>query len=301
MISNSLERKIYKPSLLVSFLSIILLFSVYGYSSSISHNGFSYKIITSPITGKKWLDRNLGATAVCTKSPTDSSYTNANDYVTDQEDCFGDLYQWGRLTDGHEKVDYQDDSQNLETSFDPQNTIVNGKALVTVGSESDKFITGPYNSSDWTDKDDSGRIRTAQWSRNDGQSICPYGFRVPRMWELTAETVANSIQNTDVNGNGNIEVVDNNTAFLNFLKIPATGYRDIMNGDLISSGEVAMLMINTYHSNHSVPYIYISDSSSSTSIYGHVLRGKTVRCIKSTSKFKRIPRKPLDQRVYSNN
>jgi hypothetical protein len=41
------------------------------------------------LTGKEWMDRNLGASQVATSSIDASAY--------------GDLYQWGRLTDGHEK------------------------------------------------------------------------------------------------------------------------------------------------------------------------------------------------------
>ena len=51
-------------------------------------NGIEYLTVTSPDTGKIWLDRNLGASQVCTSS-TDSS-------------CYGNLYQWGRNDDGHE-------------------------------------------------------------------------------------------------------------------------------------------------------------------------------------------------------
>jgi hypothetical protein len=41
--------------------------------------------------GQIWMDRNLGASRVATSS-------------TDSE-AYGDLYQWGRGTDGHEKRD----------------------------------------------------------------------------------------------------------------------------------------------------------------------------------------------------
>jgi hypothetical protein len=51
-------------------------------------NGLEYQLVTS-ITGRVWLDRNLGASQVAT--------------AFDDSDAYGDLYQWGRLTDGHEK------------------------------------------------------------------------------------------------------------------------------------------------------------------------------------------------------
>lgn len=47
-------------------------------------------IVVSP-TGKVWMDRNLGASQVAT--------------AVDDDDAYGDLYQWGRGADGHEKRD----------------------------------------------------------------------------------------------------------------------------------------------------------------------------------------------------
>jgi hypothetical protein len=54
-------------------------------------NGLTYGLVLSPDTGRVWLDRNLGASQVCTS-------------VTDTA-CYGDLYQWGRAKDGHESRD----------------------------------------------------------------------------------------------------------------------------------------------------------------------------------------------------
>jgi hypothetical protein len=49
--------------------------------------GLTYRLITSPNPPHRvWLDRNLGASQVCTS-------------VTDTA-CYGDLYQWGRAKDG---------------------------------------------------------------------------------------------------------------------------------------------------------------------------------------------------------
>lgn len=52
-------------------------------------NGLDYGFVYNPTTQRIWLDRNLGATQVAT-SLTDS-------------DAYGDLFQWGRPADGHEK------------------------------------------------------------------------------------------------------------------------------------------------------------------------------------------------------
>jgi serine/threonine protein kinase len=45
--------------------------------------------VTNPATGRVWMDRNLGASRAATSS-------------TDAQ-AYGDLYQWGRAADGHQK------------------------------------------------------------------------------------------------------------------------------------------------------------------------------------------------------
>lgn len=146
---------------------------------SINFKGLEYKIITSPITGKKWLDRNLGASQACTSS-TDKS-------------CKGDYYQWGRLADGHEKV----------------NATRTSKQTSTITSAGNNFITAK----DWTTADADGSQRIALWSKTDGTGVCPVGFRVPTLTELKNETLDSGVINLK-------------TAFSNFLKFPeAYGYR----------------------------------------------------------------------------
>jgi hypothetical protein len=44
--------------------------------------------VTNPVTGKTWMDRNLGASQVATQTIDAAAY--------------GDLYQWGRGNDGHQ-------------------------------------------------------------------------------------------------------------------------------------------------------------------------------------------------------
>jgi uncharacterized protein (TIGR02145 family) len=55
----------------------------------VGFNGVSYNMITSPNTGRIWLDRNLGATKVA-------------DSHNDVKAAYGYLYQWGRRNDGHQ-------------------------------------------------------------------------------------------------------------------------------------------------------------------------------------------------------
>jgi uncharacterized protein (TIGR02145 family) len=120
--------------------------------SSMIHNGVTYGTVTSPHTGKIWLDRNLGAKRVC---------QSFND-----EQCYGDYYQWGRAADGHEKV---------------------GSSSFTIIGKSQKY--------DWKPSDSSGSQRQAFLMKTDGSGICPRGFRVPTIDELLAETLSQGVKN----------------------------------------------------------------------------------------------------------
>jgi uncharacterized protein (TIGR02145 family) len=100
--------------------------------------------------GRIWMDRNLGASQVAT-STTDAA-------------AYGDLFQWGRLADGHE---------------DP-----NSPTTSTLGSSSNpshgNFI---ITQSDWLETPDVNL-----WQGADGgvNNVCPPGFRLPTKaeWEI---------------------------------------------------------------------------------------------------------------------
>jgi len=161
----------------------------------ITHNGTTYSCVTSPHTGKIWLDRNLGASRVCT--------------ALDDTQCYGDYYQWGRNADGHEKS-----SSNTTAT---QATDINNAGTDFITSSN----TYDY---DWAQAaDGSGSLRATNWSKTDGSSVCPAGYRVPTEAELKAET-------TDAG------VANNTDAFNSFLKLPSAGYRNYSSGSLINQG-----------------------------------------------------------------
>ena len=134
----------------------------------IYHNTTTYSAVTSPYTGRIWLDRNLGAARVC---------TSFNDTA-----CYGDYYQWGRNFDGHEN--------SGSTNF---NVLANN--VNNVGHEN--FILSVEFPADWASIDVSGAIRLANWSQTDGSSVCPVGFRVPTLDELAQETLNNGVNDKD--------------------------------------------------------------------------------------------------------
>ena len=219
------------------------------FTSAITHNGTTYGTVTSPYTGKVWLDRNLGASRVCT--------------AFNDSKCYGDYYQWGRGTDGHEKstssVDY----------------LVDGVPDYTFNDNYiSSFIAHSDTVFDWIKDglDDSGSRRMEYWSKTDGSSVCPVGFRVPTFIELKIETLDNGVSNS-------------NTAFLNFLALPSAGDRYRADGTMRYMGSWGHFWTSSVYPGddwHGVgPYgIYFKDDGAYTYKGGNESFGHSVRCLR---------------------
>lgn len=134
----------------------------------ITHNGVTYGTVTSPITGRVWLDRNLGASRVCT--------------AVDDTACYGDYYQWGRHADGHEEMN-SSTTTTVASSITPAHS-----SFITSFSNENEY--------DWTTDDVDGSLRSFEWSKVDGTSICPVGYRVPTFDELEAEKSSLEVSNS---------------------------------------------------------------------------------------------------------
>ncbi len=232
--------KLLKITSLTALVGVIFI----GCGEKVTFKGQDYKVITSPITGKKWLDRNLGATQACTSS-------------TDKA-CYGDYYQWGRLSDGHEKS-----SSSLSTSI-----------VKDVSDIGNKFIV-QYK--DWTTSDIEGNVRKVQWAKIDGTGVCPVGFRVPTQTELRAETIGYS--SADNISTGAVKVTNDETAFQNFLKLPVAGVREGSDGSIKNS--VGFLWTISMDKSNSQFIGYGSGSAKSDVIERAV--GLSVRCLESTT------------------
>jgi uncharacterized protein (TIGR02145 family) len=145
--------------------------------------------VTNPTTGKIWMDRNLGASQVATSS------TDTNSY--------GDLYQWGRRSDGHQ----------CRTS------LTTSTLSSTDQPAHGNFILAPNNPLDWRSPQNVNL-----WQGVNGvNNPCPSGYRLPTETELTAERTSWSSYN-------------DGGAFASALKWTMAGFRSNNNGSLFGVG-----------------------------------------------------------------
>jgi uncharacterized protein (TIGR02145 family) len=212
-------------------------------SNTITLNGKTYGTVTSPYTSKVWLDRNLGADQVCT------SYNDTT--------CYGDYYQWGRPTDGHEKTTSSTTTTLSSEIYDLNNQFILGTV----------FPYDWHNGWDSGASEDSGTSRKYHWSQDaTGDGICPTGFRIPTIEELEQETINQGVNNIS-------------DAFSNFLKIPATGFRDgTTDGSMIQKDTAGYLWTNSVSTAYSEYIIYNTSWITSTTKERSI--GMPVRCIK---------------------
>ena len=209
----------------------------------ISHNGFDYLKVLSPITGKIWLDRNLGALQSCT------SYRDP--------DCTGDYFQWGRNADGHEKT---------------TSTTTNLQAVSVDAIGSDFILTDVNNSRDWANAvDENGSMRLLNWAKIDGSSLCPVNFRVPTADELKFETY-------DVGISTEYKIKTNIDAYNSFLRLSTAGYRSEITGS-VGRVTTGTLWVNSSRAfvNDSKRLIFSDDNTYIGSYYR--ASGNSVRCI----------------------
>jgi uncharacterized protein (TIGR02145 family) len=179
------------------------------------------------------MDRNLGASQVATSSTDDASY--------------GDLYQWGRGTDGH-----QIRTSATTATLSSTNQLGNGD-----------FITINSGNYDWRSPQNDNLWQGISGTNNP----CPTGYRIPTEAEWDAERA--SWTNSGQNSAG---------AFASPLKLPVAGYRFSSNGSLYDVGTYGYYWSATVSST-SARFLYFG-SSNAYMLPLNRANGSSVRCIK---------------------
>ena len=190
--------------------------------------------VTNPVTGKTWMDRNLGASQVATSS-TDAL-------------AYGDLYQWGRGSDGHQC----------------RNSGVTSTLSSTDQPGHGNFINVATGNLDWRNPQNNNL-----WQGINGvNNPCPIGYRIPTQAEITTE-VASWITSNEAG------------SFASTLKLTIAGSkRHDENGLLYQSGLEGRLWSSTISGSMSQDLLFYN-----TSAYmdpDERANANTVRCIKDS-------------------
>ena len=193
--------------------------------------------VMNPVSGKIWMDRNLGASQVATSS-------------TDQN-AYGDLYQWGRMADGHQ-CRTSSTTSNLSSVDQPSH----GDFIVTSNAPND--WRSPQNINLWQ-------------GINGINNPCPSGFRLPTSIELNGERLTWGNQQ------------NNWGAFLSPLKLTVTGFRNF-DGTLIGVGSDGYYWSSTLEGASNSRGLFFGNNNATISFSSRAVGG-SIRCIKETLGF----------------
>ncbi|MEI7597413.1 MAG: hypothetical protein WCK02_16815 [Bacteroidota bacterium] len=181
-------------------------------------------------TGRIWMDRNLGASQAATSATDAASY--------------GDLYQWGRGTDGHQL-------RNSSTTGTLSSTDAPGNALfISIGGGGSHDWRSPQNNSLWQ-------------GVNGINNPCPTGFRIPTEAEFLAESSSWG---------------GNSTGAFSTIKLSLGGFR-YCSGSLSSVGAGGYYWTSTINGDYS--QMFRTNTSYAGTELDYRGGGNSVRCIKN--------------------
>ena len=184
--------------------------------------------VTNNTTGEIWMDRNLGASRQATSSNDSQAY--------------GDLYQWGRFSDGH-----QCRNSGETTTQSSSDTPGHGD-----------FIIG---SSEWRSPQNDNLWQGVSGTNNP----CPSGYRVPTNTELDNERKSWSTNKAA-------------GAYGSPLKLPVAGSRYYSNGSLYLVDSYGVYWSSTVDG-FSARFLYFYSSNADMD-HSYRSRGYSVRCLK---------------------
>jgi len=189
------------------------------------------------------MDRNLGASQAATSS------TNYQAY--------GALFQWGRLSDGHECITWTSSTTSDGAEQNHETTTLSS----TDNPGHSNFITNGSSPYDWRSPQNNNLWQGVSGINNP----CPSGYRLPTDAELNAERLSWGSNNAA-------------GAFASPLKLPVAGNRVSSNGSLSDVGSAGIYWSSTVAGTYSW-YLYFLSSGADMSYYFRT-NGMSVRCIK---------------------
>ncbi|MFA5755100.1 MAG: FISUMP domain-containing protein [Candidatus Paceibacterota bacterium] len=194
------------------------------------YNGKRVTYGTIESQGKCWMDRNLGALRVAT--------------AYDDSLAYGDLFQWGRLDDGHQ-IRTRGTTSTLSSTDDPGHS---------------NFITNGSSPYDWRSSRNDNLWQGVSGTNNP----CPSGWRIPTSAEWQNEYASWSQQNYS-------------GAFASPLKLTAGGSR-AQTGTIQKVGLECNYWTSTRDGSYSKRLVV---SSSAVNLYGRQrATSGSVRCLK---------------------
>jgi uncharacterized protein (TIGR02145 family) len=204
-----------------------------GDNVTFTYNGSEVTYGTVESNGRCWIDRNLGASQVAVSS-TDAA-------------AYGDLFQWGRLDDGHQ----------IRTSGVTSGTC---DAVATDTPPHSNFIKCNSNPYDWRNPQNDNLWQGVSGINNP----CPSGWRVPTEAEWNTERLS-------------WVPINSATGAINSpLKLPVAGVRHGGNGSLMNVGSYGYYWSSTADGIRSKAYILGNvNMTFDLRVYGF-----SVRCIK---------------------